>query len=230
MYKYVSKTKYRFRFLCISIGVRQFKIISLSLFECSFQVSLFLDSQIQEAPIQSRRVLRNNACEAKSHMRIYKFFRREGGGGLQPLLTNLSTIMISVQKAGLGATLKKAQNGPVRVISLTRGGGGGLTLPLKPPMKPVTNVCAENVPFRVKWFINLIGSFHQFRHVFDMWSRRCSVNCSRVVIYGFKKQVVSSGSCPSCTTLKKTILICQIRGDLKFSNSCNIFLLYVYTH
>ena len=44
------------------------------------------------------------------------------------------------------------------------------------------------------------------------------------------KQVVISASCPSCTTLKKTILICQIRGDLTFLNSSNIFVIYVYIH
>ena len=77
--------------------------------------------------------------------------------------------MISVRKAGLGATLKKVQNGPFRVISPTRprGGGGGrkvpATLPLvKPPMKPVTNVCAENFPEEYKndlstWLADLIN-------------------------------------------------------------------------
>ena len=57
MYKYVSKTKYRFG-ICISIGVRQLKFISLRLFECSFPVSFFLDSRIQEAWLQSRGVPR----------------------------------------------------------------------------------------------------------------------------------------------------------------------------
>ena len=87
--------------------------------------------------------------QTQSHWRIYNFL--EGGGGLQPLSTNLSTIMISVRKAGLGATLQyMAQNGSFRIISPTRGGGGtSTTLPLEPPMKPVTNVCAENFPLRV---------------------------------------------------------------------------------
>ena len=40
MYTHVSKTKYRFG-IFISIGVRQLKFISLSVFECSFQVSFF---------------------------------------------------------------------------------------------------------------------------------------------------------------------------------------------
>ena len=109
---------------------------------------------------------------SQTHWRIrYKFFGKGGGGLLQHLLTKLSTTMISVRKTGLGATLKMAQNGPFRVISPTKGGGGGATpttIPLKPPMKPVTNVCAENFPLRgvQKWFIYLIGRFHQFRHVF----------------------------------------------------------------
>ena len=65
MYKYVSKTKYRFG-ICISIGVRQLKFISLRLFECSFPVSFFLESRIQEASLQSRGVFRNNAWKASA--------------------------------------------------------------------------------------------------------------------------------------------------------------------
>ena len=141
---------------------------NLFLWVCLSVLSRFLfffDSRIQEAPIQSWGVFRKNACKAsaprklsisnsKSHdRRIYKFLRRGGGGLLQPLLTNLSNILISVRKAGLGAILQKmAQNGPFRVIFPTRGGGGEATpttLPLKPPMKPVTSVCAENFPLRV---------------------------------------------------------------------------------
>ena len=86
------KTKYRFGSF-ISIGVRQLKFISLSLFECSF-LSFFLDSRIQEAPIQRRRVFRNNEwkamqCTAKTerhifrsqtHRRIYKCLTRRAGG------------------------------------------------------------------------------------------------------------------------------------------------------
>lgn len=67
---------------------------------------------------------------------------------LQHLLTNLSTIMISVRKAGLGATLNNGSKWPFSGNFSDQGGRNPATLPLKPPMKPVTNVCAENFPLR----------------------------------------------------------------------------------
>ena len=182
MYKYVSKTKYRFG-ICNSIVDHSCSSIEIYFFECSFQVSFFLDSRIQEASLQSRVDFRNNAMKASAPRKrkdtsfdpkliggSTNVLEDGGGGGVvvQPLLTNLSTVMISVRKAGLGATLKLAQNDPFRVISPTkRGGGGGgasATLPLKSPMKLVTNVCVENFPLRgvQKLFIYLIG---RLRHV-----------------------------------------------------------------
>ena len=89
------------------------------------------NSRIQEAPIQSHRVFRKikcmqSQCPAKTERhifrsqpprRIYKFV--EGGGVKWGWGCSLSL----VRKAGLGATLKIAQNDPFRVISPTRGGG-----------------------------------------------------------------------------------------------------------
>ena len=56
--------------------------------------------------------------------------------------------MISVRKAGLGATLKNGSKWPFSGNFSDEEGGGGepATLPLKPPMNFVTNVCAENFP------------------------------------------------------------------------------------
>ena len=108
MYKYVSKTKYRFG-ICISIGVRQFKFISLSLFECSFQVSFFSrfsnSGSFTTEPRSLSKQCMESQCPAKTERRIFRSQTHRRGGGvlLQPLLTNLSTIMISVRKAGLGA-------------------------------------------------------------------------------------------------------------------------------
>ena len=179
MYKYVSKTHHRFG-ISISTGVRQLKFISLSLFERSFQVSFFfLDSRIQEAPIQSHRVFRNNACKARAprkrkdtsfHPKVIggstNIWEGGGGGGVAASLVHNHDFSL---ESGTWCNPKKVQNGPFLVISLTRGGGGAppATLSLKPPMKPVTNVYAETFPLRVvqKWFIYLIGRFHQFRHV-----------------------------------------------------------------
>ena len=105
MYKYVSKTKYRFG-ICISIGVRQLKFISLSLFVMSV-LSKFLFFSILEF-----RKLHYRAAESfetmhgepvprengKTHLSIpnssiggsTNFWEEGGGGGvLQPLLSRL---------------------------------------------------------------------------------------------------------------------------------------------
>ena len=118
MYK-SCKTKFRFG-ICISTGVRQLKFISLSLFECSFHVffSRFSNSGSSHTDWEPRSLSKQcmqSQCPAKTERHIFRSQSHigwsthiwEGGGLLQPLLTNLSAIMISVSKAGLGATLKR---------------------------------------------------------------------------------------------------------------------------
>ena len=79
--------------ICISIGVRQLKFISLSLFECSFQVSFFSrfsnsGSSHTEPRSLSKQCMQRQCPEkterhifrSQTHRRIYKFFRRGEGG------------------------------------------------------------------------------------------------------------------------------------------------------
>ena len=137
--------------ICISIGVRQLKFISLSLFECSFQVSFFSrfsnsGSSHTEPRSLSKQCMQRQCPEkterhifrSQTHRRIYKFFRRgEGGGLLQPLLT-----YFSVRKAGLGATPQKmAKKLPFSGNVSDQGQGGGEPPP--PPSKTANETCDE---------------------------------------------------------------------------------------